>query len=59
MKQVTIRMELRLSEEMNEFLQVEAQSRKLSFEGLILMYVEERMSKERRDQRHSGPGSRA
>ena len=29
MKQVTIRMELRVSEEMNEFLQAEAHSRKL------------------------------
>jgi hypothetical protein len=59
MKQVTIRMELRVSEQMNEFLQLEAQSRKLSFEGLILMYIEERMKKERRDQTHSGPGGRS
>jgi len=40
MKQVTIRLDVRVSEEMNEFLQIEAQSRKLSFEGLILMYIE-------------------
>jgi hypothetical protein len=55
MKQVTIRLDLRVSEEMNEFLQLEAQSRKLSFEGLFLMILEERMMKSRRDGRHTGP----
>jgi len=55
MKQVTIRLELRVSEEMNEFLQVEAQSRKLSFEGLILMYLEERMKQDRIERQHNGP----
>jgi hypothetical protein len=55
MKQVTIRVELRVSEEMNEFLQMESQSRKLSFEGLILMYIEDRMKKDRLTQRHEGP----
>jgi len=55
MKQVTIRLDLRVSEEMNEFLQLEAQSRKLSFEGLLLMILEERMTKHRRDRRHIGP----
>ena len=59
MKQITIRMELRVTEEMNEFLQLEAQSRKLSFEGLLLMYIDERMQKDRRDQRHSGPEDHA
>jgi hypothetical protein len=54
-KKATIRLELRISEEMNEFLQIEAQSRKLSFEGLLLMYVEERMKKDRQDRMHSGP----
>ncbi|MGA2974433.1 MAG: hypothetical protein ABSF77_03910 [Spirochaetia bacterium] len=56
MKQVTIRLELRVSEEMNEFLQMEAQSRKLSFEGLMLMYIDERMKKDRQDKLHAGPG---
>jgi hypothetical protein len=55
MKQVTIRVELRVSEEMNEFLQMEAQSRKLSFEGLLLMYLDERMRQDRIDQQHRGP----
>jgi hypothetical protein len=54
-KQVTIRLELRVSEEMNTFLQTEAQSRKLSFEGLILMYLDERMKKDRQDRQHAGP----
>jgi predicted HicB family RNase H-like nuclease len=58
MKQVTIRLELRVSEEMNEFLQTEAQSRKLSFEGLILMYLDERMKKNRQDRLHTGPRRR-
>jgi hypothetical protein len=57
MRQATIRVELRVSEEMNEFLQIEAQSRKLSFEGLILMYIEERMKKERQERLHDGPGT--
>ena len=55
MKQVTIRLELRVTEEMNEFLQTEAHSRKLSFEGLILMYLEERMKKDREDRTREGP----
>ncbi len=58
MKQVTIRLELRVTEEMNEFLQLEAQSRKLSFEGLLLMYIEERMKRERQERLHSSPGPR-
>jgi len=55
MKQVTIRLDLRVSEEMNEFLQLEAHSRKLSFEGLFLMILEERMSKHSRDRHHTSP----
>jgi hypothetical protein len=55
MKQVTIRLELRVSEEMNEFLQIEAQSRKLSFEGLILMYLDEQMKREKREREHEAP----
>ena len=55
MKQATIRLELRVSEEMNEFLQMEAHSRKLSFEGLLLMYIEDRMKKDRQDRQHTAP----
>jgi len=55
MKQVTIRLELRVSEEMNEFLQSEAQSRKLSFEGLILMLIEEQMKRVRQESQRISP----
>jgi predicted HicB family RNase H-like nuclease len=55
MKQVTIRLELRISEEMNEFLQMEAQSRKLSFEGLMLKYIEEEMQRKKQENLHTGP----
>ena len=58
MNQATIRLELRLTEEMNEFLKTEAQSRKLSFEGLLLMYIEERMKQDRQDRHHDGPRRR-
>ncbi len=47
MKQVTIRIELRISQEMNEYLATEAHARKLSFEGLLLSWIEERMNTER------------
>lgn len=46
-KQVTIRIELRVSEQMNAFLATEAQARKLSFEGLFLSWIEERMNARR------------
>jgi hypothetical protein len=54
-KQVTIRIELRVSEEMNEFLATEAHARKLSFEGLLVAWVEERMQAQRE---HSRRGAR-
>ena len=54
-KQVTIRIELRVSEEMNEFLATEAHARKLSFEGLIVTWIEERMRAQRE---HSRRGAR-
>jgi len=55
MKQVTIRLDLRVSQEMNEFLQEEAQSRKLSFEGLILMLIEEQMKRVRQESQRISP----
>jgi hypothetical protein len=55
MKLVTIRLELRVPEEMNEFLQMEAQSRKLSFEGLMLTYIEEEMQRNMQQKLHTGP----
>jgi len=55
MRQATIRLDLRVSEEMNEFLQNEAQSRKLSFEGLILMLIEEQMKRVRQESQRISP----
>jgi hypothetical protein len=55
MRQATIRVEMRVSEEMNEFLQVEAHSRKLSFEGLLLTYIEDRMKRSQDEKRHVRP----
>ncbi len=55
MKQVTIRLDIRVSEEMHEFLVDEASSRKLSFEGLILKYIEDQMKRVREESRHIGP----
>ncbi len=55
MRQVTVRLDLRLSEEMKDFLLREASSRKLSFEGLILMYIEEQMKKVDQERRHISP----
>lgn len=56
MKQVTIRVEMRVSEQMNEFLLDESYSKKLSFEGLLISYIEERMQKALREGRHTKPG---
>lgn len=55
MKQVTIRFDVRVSEEMNEFLLDESHSKKMSFEGLILSYIEDRMKSDKRKQQHTGP----
>ncbi len=56
MKQITIRFDLRISDEMNEFLVNEASSRKLSFEGLMLMYIEDQMKRVRQESQRIGPG---
>ena len=55
MRQVTIRLDLRVSEEMNEFLQNEAHSRKLSFEGLILMLIEEQIKRVKQESQRISP----
>ncbi len=55
MRQVTIRLDLRVSEEMNEFLQNEAHSRKLSFEGLLLMLIEEQMKRVKQESQRISP----
>lgn len=53
MNQVTIRVELRVSEAMNEFLATEALARKLSFEGLLVSWIEERMTVRREQARRA------
>jgi hypothetical protein len=58
-KQVTIRIELRVSEQMNEYLATEAHARKLSFEGLLLSWIEERMNARREGSRRHPPRRRA
>ena len=55
MKQVTIRIELRVSEQMHEYLLGEAHAKKLSFEGLLLSFIEERMKRSLQENRHSRP----
>lgn len=55
MRQVTIRVEMRVSEQMNEYLLEEAHSKKLSFEGLLVSYVEERMKRSLETSRHTRP----
>jgi hypothetical protein len=53
--QVTIRIELRVSGEMNEFLSTEANARKLSFEGLLVSWIEERMNTQRQQAQRRSP----
>jgi predicted HicB family RNase H-like nuclease len=54
-KQVTIRIELRISKEMNEYLATEAHARKLSFEGLLVSWIEERVNTQREQARRRSP----
>ncbi len=49
MQQVTIRVELKLTPESHDFLLAEAGSRKLTFEGLLLTWIEEKMQRQRED----------
>jgi hypothetical protein len=53
MRQATIRIELRVPEQMNEYLMEEAHSKKLSFEGLLLSYIEERMKRSGEERQRS------
>ncbi len=51
MKQVTIRIDMRVSEEMHAYLSEAAHARKQSYEGLLIEIIQERMDRERRQQR--------
>ncbi len=47
MNTVEVRLDLRLPQEMYDFLQEQSRLKKLSFEGLFLAYLRERMRQER------------
>ncbi len=45
---VEVRLNIRLPQKIYEFLQQDSRLKKLSFEGLFLLYVKQRMEQERR-----------
>ena len=47
MNTVEVRLELRLPQDIYDFLQEESRLKKLSFEGLLLLYVRERLQQQR------------
>jgi hypothetical protein len=51
---VEVRLDLRLPQELYDFLQEESRLKKLSFEGLFLAYLRERLRQERGAQGPSG-----
>jgi hypothetical protein len=48
MNTVEVRLELRLPQDIYDFLQEESRLKKLSFEGLVLLYVRERRLQQQR-----------
>jgi len=48
METVQLRLDIRIPRELYDFLQEESRLKKLSFEGLLLRYAQDRMSAERR-----------
>jgi hypothetical protein len=49
MDTIHLRLDVRIEKDMYDFLQEEAGLKKMSFEGLILFYIRERMEQQRRD----------
>jgi len=49
MNTVHLRADLRIPQDMYDFLSEESRLKKMSFEGLILRYIRERMEQQRRD----------
>jgi hypothetical protein len=49
MDTIHLHLDVRIEKEMYDFLQEEADLKKMSFEGLILLYIRERMEKQRRN----------
>jgi hypothetical protein len=51
-----IRIDMKISDEMNEFILNEARSKKLSFEGLLVSYIQEHMLQEKAKREGRRPG---
>jgi hypothetical protein len=49
MNTIHLRLDVRIDKEMYDFLEEQAGLRKMSFEGLILQYIRERMEQQRRE----------
>jgi hypothetical protein len=49
MDTIHLRLDVRIEKELYDFLQEEAGLKKMSFEGLILLYIRERMEQQRRN----------
>ena len=49
MDTIHLRLDVRIEKDMYDFLEEEAGLKKLSFEGLILLYIRERMERQRRN----------
>ena len=49
MNTIHLRLDLRIEKDMYDFLQEEASLKKMSFEGLILNYIRQRMEQQRRN----------
>jgi hypothetical protein len=49
MRTIPLRVDVRIPEDMYDFLQEQASLKKMSFEGLILHFIQERMDQQRRD----------
>jgi hypothetical protein len=52
---ITIRVEMRLSEAMHTYLSDLASAKRLSYEGLLLEIIQERMDREREESRRTRP----
>jgi predicted HicB family RNase H-like nuclease len=50
-RQVTVRIDMRVPVKLHEYLVNDARSKKLSFEGLLITYIEEHMKAELQRQR--------
>lgn len=49
MNTINLRLDVRIEKDMYDFLQEEAGLKKMSFEGLILHYIRQRMEQQRRN----------